>query len=45
MTIIGVFNLAAGGEILPMIATGGMTAALAADSYCAIRYSDDTDEI
>jgi len=28
-----------------MVATGGMTAALMADSYFGARYSDDTDEI
>ena len=28
-----------------MVATGGMTAALMADSYFGARYSDNTDEI
>jgi hypothetical protein len=45
MTVIGAFNIAAGGEVLPMVATTGMTAALAADSYFAVRYTDDSDQI
>lgn len=43
MSIVGIFNLFAGGEVLPMIATGGMTAALMADSYFGVRYTDDSD--
>jgi len=45
MSVIGILNLTAGGEILPMITTGGMTAALMADSYFGARYQDDTDVI
>jgi hypothetical protein len=46
MTVIGIINMVSGsGETLPMIATGGMTAALMADSYFGARYRDDTDEI
>lgn len=45
MSVIGLLNMTQGGEVLPMVATGGMTAALMADSYFGARYSDDTDEI
>jgi hypothetical protein len=45
MSVIGILNLAQGGEVLPMVATGGMTAALVADSYFGARYSDDSDVI
>jgi hypothetical protein len=45
MTVIGILNMTQGGEILPMITTGGMTAALMADSYFGVRYQDHTDEI
>ena len=45
MSVIGVLNMVQGGEALPMIANGGMTAALVADSYFGARYSDESDVI
>mgnify|MGYP006095351149 CR=1 FL=1 len=45
MSAIGIINLASGGETIPMIATGGMTAALMADSYFGARYNDENENI
>jgi|TARA_B110001450_G_C17241275_1_gene327601 hypothetical protein len=46
MSAIGIINMATGSlETIPMIATGGMTAALMADSYFGARYNDENENI